>query len=132
MVTGELGAFPRASLSHLPTPLEEAPRLTDRLAGAAAELLGVSAPLMDDVRFDDVCLGDGYGIPNDAVWRAIDPFGRTTGLALDPVYSGKAAAAMLDWISSERIAADEHVVFVHTGGMPGLFGYAPDAIVNVA
>lgn len=38
MVTGALGAFPRASLSHLPTPLEEAPRLTDRLGGPAIQV----------------------------------------------------------------------------------------------
>ena len=43
---------------------------------------------------------------------------------LDPVYTGKVAAALVEWAG--HFAPDDHVVFLHTGGMPGLYGYAPE------
>lgn len=121
-----LGWHCRIDIACVSHPAPEAEATVRKLAAETAALLGVDPPSFEHVRFDDVSLGAGYGVPDDAVWRAIELVGSTTGIALDPVYSGKTAAAMLDWISSGRIAADEHVVFLHTGGMPGLFGYAPE------
>ena len=60
------------------------------------------------------------------MWAAVRLFARTEGITLDPVYSGKAAAAMVDMIRNGEIGADETIVFVHTGGVPGLFAYAPE------
>ena len=70
-------------------------------------------------------------MPTDGVWEAIGLFGRTEGITLDPVYTGKAAAALIDAIRTGDIEPDETVVFVHTGGLPALFGYAPELVVAI-
>jgi D-cysteine desulfhydrase family pyridoxal phosphate-dependent enzyme len=103
-----------------------------RLAGEAAELLGVQAPGIDHVRVTDRALGPGYGVPTEETWEAIRLFGRTEGITLDPVYTGKAAVALVAAVRSGEISAAETVVFLHTGGLPGLFGYAPELIAAVS
>ena len=50
-------------------------------------------------------------------------FGKLEGLILDPVYSGKAAAGLIGLTRSGRFGTDDSVLFVHTGGWPGLFAY---------
>lgn len=95
-------------------------------AGLAAKELGVDAPTLDHVEVDDSALGEGYGIPSDEVWSALRLFARTEGLVLDPVYTGKAAAALVT-----GVRPDETIVFVHTGGVPAVFGYAPEAVVEL-
>ena len=50
-------------------------------------------------------------------------FARTEGLLLDPVYSGKGAAGLIDLIRKGRFGKTENVIFLHTGGAPGLFAY---------
>lgn len=80
----------------------------------------------------------GYLVAADELIGQLADRGIDAARVVVPCSSGGTAAglvlgkSMLGWISAGRIAADEHVVFVHTGGMPGLFGYAPDAIVNLA
>ncbi|WP_410621732.1 D-cysteine desulfhydrase family protein [Amycolatopsis sp. cmx-8-4] len=110
-----------ACVSH---PLDEATQNLRELTSGAAKLLGVDPPSLDHVRLGDATLGPGYGIPTDAVWDALRLFGRTEGVVLDPVYTGKVAAALVEWAG--HFAPDDHVVFLHTGGMPGLYGYAPE------
>lgn len=100
------------------------------LLADAADMLGVHTPSLDRVSFDDSVLGAGYGIPDERVWRAIRLVGTMTGIPLDPVYSGKAAALLIDTVSERR--GDAPVVFLHTGGMPGLFGYASEASAELA
>ncbi|MEV0294401.1 D-cysteine desulfhydrase family protein [Nocardia sp. NPDC050710] len=100
----------------------------DRLVGDAATLLGVRSPVLDHVQVTDRALGEGYGMTTAAVWDAIRLFGRTEGITLDPVYTGKTAAALIDAIRGAEIPASETVVFLHTGGLPGLFGYVPELI----
>ncbi|UOX86826.1 D-cysteine desulfhydrase family protein [Amycolatopsis sp. FBCC-B4732] len=110
-----------ACVSH---PLDEATENLRVLTTGAAELLGLEPPSFDHVRLGDSTLGPGYGIPTDAVWDALRLFGRTEGVVLDPVYTGKVAAALVEWAG--HFAPDDHVVFLHTGGMPGLYGYGPE------
>jgi D-cysteine desulfhydrase len=102
-----------------------------RLTREAADLLGVPDPVLD-VKVTDRALGPGYGVPTEQTWEAIRLFGRTEGITLDPVYTGKAGAALIDAVRSGEIGADETVVFLHTGGLPGLFGYAPELIDAVS
>lgn len=96
------------------------------LRAGAANLLGVEPVSPHHLSMTDATLGPGYGIPTAAVWNALRVFGRTEGIVLDPVYTGKVAAALVDWKDHLHVDPDEHIVFVHTGGMPGLFGYAPE------
>jgi D-cysteine desulfhydrase family pyridoxal phosphate-dependent enzyme len=79
-----------------------------------------------DIDVTDRAVGPGYGVPTEEMWDAVRLFASTEGITLEPVYNGKAAAAMVDMIRNGEIGADETVVFLHTGGLPGLFAYAPD------
>jgi D-cysteine desulfhydrase family pyridoxal phosphate-dependent enzyme len=69
----------------------------------------------------------GYGVVTTAERDAVRLFARTEGLLLDPVYTGRAAAGMIDLIRQGHFRKDESVLFWHTGGQPALFAdkYAP-------
>ena len=69
----------------------------------------------------DAFVGPGYGAPTRAAEEAIALFGARAGVILDPVYTGKAAAAMIAWVREGRVPPGAHVVFLHTGGHPALF-----------
>ena len=66
-------------------------------------------------------MGPHYAAPTLACESAIRLLARTEGIFLDPVYSGKAFAALLDWLRQGRFPAHETIVFWHTGGTPALF-----------
>jgi D-cysteine desulfhydrase family pyridoxal phosphate-dependent enzyme len=93
------------------------------LATSVAEALGTEAVDPADVSVDGSFRGGGYGLPTPAMWAALDAWARTEGVVLDPVYSGKAAAARAGWAADGRLAGGA-TVFLHTGGSPGLFAYA--------
>ncbi|PZM14903.1 D-cysteine desulfhydrase family protein [Rhizobium tubonense] len=69
-------------------------------------------------------LGGGYGMPTSDMVEAIRIVGRSEGLLLDPVYGGKAFAGLLSDIENEVIAPGSNVLFLMTGGSPGLYAYA--------
>lgn len=68
-------------------------------------------------------LGEGYGVPTSEMRAAVALLARTEGILLDPVYTGKAMAGMIALITNGEVSADETVLFLHTGGYPGLFAY---------
>lgn len=68
-------------------------------------------------------VGQGYGIPAESTIDAIETFARTEGILLDPVYTGKGAAGLIDLVRSGHFAGHDNVVFLHTGGAQGLAGY---------
>ncbi len=68
--------------------------------------------------------GPAYGVPHAATWDAIALAGRLEALVLDPVYTGKALAGLIAVIKERRWTNRDNVVFVHTGGTPGVFAYA--------
>jgi L-cysteate sulfo-lyase len=95
-----------------------------KLACATAEKLGCPGVVArEDVVANTDYVGEGYGIPTQACLDAIETFARLEGLLLDPVYSGKGAAGLIDLIGKGAFAGDENIVFLHTGGAVGLFGY---------
>jgi len=67
--------------------------------------------------------GEAYGVPTAGTLEAIRLAARTEGLILDPVYTGKAMACLIAHIREGQFTRDDTVVFVHTGGTPGLFAY---------
>jgi D-cysteine desulfhydrase len=71
-------------------------------------------------------LGGGYGVVGDAERESISLLARTEGLFLDPVYTGRAMAGLIDLIRRGELSGGETVVFLHTGGVPALFAYAED------
>jgi D-cysteine desulfhydrase family pyridoxal phosphate-dependent enzyme len=86
----------------------------------AAALAGRAAPTGLAV-VDHDHFGDDYGSPTESGRDAVDLTARMEGLVLDPVYSGKAMAAFMSARRDGRVAADQRVVFLHTGGLPALF-----------
>jgi L-cysteate sulfo-lyase len=87
--------------------------LLGRQVDAACEALSVT----------DRTVGPGYGIPTDAVIDAVKRTAQLEGLLLDPVYTGKAMAALFDLVRRGRFNSGDQVVFWHTGGAPALFAY---------
>lgn len=69
----------------------------------------------------DKYFGAGYGLDTPESLAAIDLSARTEGLFLDPVYTAKAMAGLLDWIRQDKFSADDNVLFWHTGGQLALF-----------
>ena len=63
--------------------------------------------------------------------EALKLVAKTEAIILDPVYTSKAMAGLIDHIRQGRIGKNEVVVFLHTGGMPALFAYADDLELNV-
>ncbi len=75
------------------------------------------------VFINDCFIGSGYGVANEGVYETIRLLARTEGVILDPVYTGKAFQGMLNDIASGVFSDCENIVFVHTGGVFGLFPY---------
>jgi len=66
-----------------------------------------------------------YGVPNEEGMEAVKLLARLEGIFLDPVYTGKAMAGLIDGIAQNRFRRQGPIVFVHTGGAPALFAYHP-------
>ena len=93
-------------------------------ANQTLQLIDPSLRVSDDaISIDEAQLGSGYGIPTDSMRAAVRLMASTEGLLLDPVYSGKAFAGLLDNVSTGRYAAGQKVLFIMSGGLPGLFAY---------
>jgi 1-aminocyclopropane-1-carboxylate deaminase/D-cysteine desulfhydrase-like pyridoxal-dependent ACC family enzyme len=97
-------------------------REVSQLASAAGEKLGQSIEVTpaDVLANADYC-GAGYGVVTEREREAIRLFAEYEGLLLDPVYTGRAAAGMIDLIRKGFFEPSETVLFLHTGGQPALF-----------
>ena len=93
------------------------------IAADCSRRLDIAAP--DESSFDLVSdyAAPGYGLPNPGTIEAIKLLATLEGIFLDPVYSGKAMAGLIDMIRKGRFTRDETIVFIHTGGAPALFAY---------
>ena len=95
------------------------------LATEAARLLGTELSFArDDVPVHGGFIGAGYGIPSPEGAEAIQKVGRTEGLLLDPVYTGKAMAGYLGSLARGKFNHHGTVIFIHTGGGPAFFAGA--------
>jgi L-cysteate sulfo-lyase len=83
----------------------------------------VAAPAPNDILVDGSQRGLAYGVPTPAMLEAVGLLARSEGLLLDPVYSGKAFAGLLADVRAGRHAPGSDVLFVMTGGAPGLYAY---------
>jgi 1-aminocyclopropane-1-carboxylate deaminase/D-cysteine desulfhydrase-like pyridoxal-dependent ACC family enzyme len=108
----------------------------DRAAEWVASLTNGLARLLDlptriraaSIVNSDAAAGPAYGVPSPATIDAIRLLAEEEGLLLDPVYSAKGMAGLLDWIRGGRIRSGQTVVFMHTGGLPALFVYADQVL----
>ena len=103
-------------------PEEWLKKNVSRLASDASEKLGerIEFTQADVLANADYC-GAGYGVLTDAEREAVRLFAKYEGVLLDPVYTGRAAAGMIDLIRKGFFKKDETVLFWNTGGQPALF-----------
>jgi D-cysteine desulfhydrase len=98
--------------------------LVFKLARETAALAGIDGELPRDAV---VCFGDyvgpGYSLPTAGMVEAVKLLARTEAVLLDPVYTGKAMAGLIDQVRKGFFKKGENVVFVHTGGSPALYAY---------
>ncbi len=85
--------------------------------------IGMSASLAKDrVITHDGYYGEGYGIANQATIEAVNQCAKLEGLLLDPVYTGKGMAGLIDLAKQDKLGSN--ILFLHTGGSQGLFAYS--------
>jgi L-cysteate sulfo-lyase len=107
-------------------PIKKARAVTTDLAVRTLALIDpASAFVLGDIVVTDGQLGEGYGVPTDAMFEAVQLVARSEGLLLDPVYGGKAFAGFIAAIREGAWPNEEPLLFVMTGGLPGLFAYEP-------
>jgi 1-aminocyclopropane-1-carboxylate deaminase/D-cysteine desulfhydrase-like pyridoxal-dependent ACC family enzyme len=99
------------------------------VANQTAELLGFPHRLTAadiDIRQDYI--GPSYGAVTPAGREALDLLARTEGILLDPSYTSKAMAGLIDDVRQGRVARDKPLVFLHTGGTPAVFAYRDELV----
>jgi len=98
------------------------PSRTAGIANETARALGLDLAVTEEeiVNFGDF-VGAGYGVPSAEGTEAVKLFARTEGVILDPIYTGKAAAALAAHVRDGRFGEEDVIVFVHTGGTPANF-----------
>lgn len=105
-------------------PREKQEQNVWRLAQQTLELLGVEGELpRESVKANSDYVGEGYGLPTSSMLEALQLLAQHEGILLDPVYSGKGFAGLIGLIREGAFRKGENVVFIHTGGSAGLFGY---------
>lgn len=109
------------SVSRKSRPLRE---IAAENANGSARLIGVEeAFTADDLTVYDEYYGERYGVPSEAGNAAVLTAARSEALILDPVYTGKAMSGLIDLARKRAIDTDRTVVFIHTGGAPGLMAF---------
>ena len=103
-----------------------------QIANDAATRLGIETqlgPTALDVSEEYV--GAGYGIPSPGCLEAIALLARTEGILLDPSYSAKSMAGLIDHVRQGRFSSNQNIVFIHTGGTPALFAYSEQLATDI-
>jgi len=101
----------------------QAPRVLARCS-ELSELLGTPEYVTtDDIILNDVPLAPGYGLLNPLTIEALNLAASLEGLLLDPVYTGKAMAGVIDRVRTNAYDNSVNILFLHTGGQPALFAY---------
>jgi D-cysteine desulfhydrase family pyridoxal phosphate-dependent enzyme len=96
-----------------------------RIANEASELAGIGIRVTaDDLVTDQGYIGAGYGIPTPECIEAIQLLAECEGILLDPVYTAKAMACLIDHARTGQLDPATPVMFLHTGGVPALFAHA--------
>jgi D-cysteine desulfhydrase len=126
MVVGMKGVNARIPISgvNVSRLKEVQEQIVYKLALETAEKLGVEKYISkDDVICFDEYVGPGYSLPTDSMIEAVKLFSKHEAILLDPVYSGKAAAGLIDLVRKDHFPAGSNVMFLHTGGSPALYAY---------
>ncbi|MFN4259394.1 MAG: 1-aminocyclopropane-1-carboxylate deaminase/D-cysteine desulfhydrase [Gemmataceae bacterium] len=103
-----------------------------------AEIANQTAALLDlphrltaaDIDATEDYVGPAYGCVTPEGRAALDTLARTEGILLDPSYTAKTMAALIDDVRQRRLPTDAHAVFVHTGGLPAVFAYRDELMAD--
>lgn len=102
----------------------DAPKDLAEVGNATAALLGLPHRITaEDIDIREDYIGEGYGVVTPGSREALALLARTEGVLLDPVYTSKAMAGLIDDARHGRLSDKDQVVFIHTGGTPALFAY---------
>ena len=122
--------YPVHNILPIHWPWDEKQDLS-QIANESAKLLDLPVSVSpEEISIDGSYVGEGYGIPTPECMEAVQLLARTEGILLDPSYTGKAMAGLIDHVRAGRYSASQHLVFVHTGGTPALFANR-DALVTM-
>jgi D-cysteine desulfhydrase len=126
LVTGFYGnnaGIPVIGINVSRTKEDQEPLVYD-LVRKTAEHVGIEAAIPREAV---LCFGEyvgaGYSLPTDSMVEAVKLLARSEGILMDPVYTGKAMAGLVDLVRQGYFDADENILFVHTGGSPALYAY---------
>jgi D-cysteine desulfhydrase len=126
LVTGFYGNnanIPVIGINVSRTKEDQEPLVYDLIQETAAHV-GIRAEIPREAV---VCFGDyvgpGYSLPTPLMVEAVKLLARSEGILLDPVYTGKAMAGLVDLVRKGYFKSDENILFVHTGGSPALYAY---------
>ncbi|TIH20203.1 D-cysteine desulfhydrase [Marinifilum sp. JC120] len=98
--------------------------IVHKLAVETAERVGVKGGIpAEAIECFDSYVGPGYSLPTDSMVEAVKLLASTEGILLDPVYSGKAMAGLVDLVRKGHFPEGSNVLFLHTGGSPALYAY---------
>jgi len=100
-----------------------------QLVKQTAAHVGIGSAIPRDavLCFDDY-VGPGYSLPTPQMAEAVRMLARLEGILMDPVYTGKAVAGLIDLVRKGYFKKDENILFVHTGGSPALYVYMKDIL----
>ena len=124
LVAGTITYLPGTKILGISVDEKEAD-LKERVYKLSNQLfreLGEKSEIPQDlILVDDRFIGEGYGIMNEMDKEAIHVFAKLEGIFLDPVYTGRAGAGLMDLVKSGYFQKHEKILFWHTGGTPALF-----------
>ncbi|NLN77632.1 MAG: D-cysteine desulfhydrase family protein [Armatimonadetes bacterium] len=99
-------------------------KIVERVAPEATELLGIDLPIdASQIHVEDCYYGERYGVASEAGNAAVLEMAQSEAIVLDPIYTGKAMSGLMDMARRKLIDTDRTVIFLHTGGGPGLFAF---------
>lgn len=102
---------------------EEQARIVGSLLRDVLVTLKYAGPSTSEITVLDNYIGSGYSMPTREMIEAVTLVARSEGILLDPVYTGKAMAGLVDQVRRGRFGRSENVLFLHTGGTPALYVY---------
>jgi len=122
-MNGVSGGIPISGI-NVSRPKDVQEEIVYKLAVETAEKLGIKTGVArEDIVCFDQYVGPGYSLPTDSMVEAVKLFAKTEAILLDPVYSGKAAAGLVDLVRKGHFSKGSNVLFLHTGGSPALYAY---------
>ncbi|HFT3574038.1 TPA: D-cysteine desulfhydrase [Klebsiella quasipneumoniae] len=125
LVVGLEQLMPQAELIGVTVSRAVADQLPKVVALQQAVANSLELQAKADIILWDDYFAPGYGTPNEEGMAAVKLLAQLEGILLDPVYTGKAMAGLIDGITQKRFKDEGPILFVHTGGAPALFAYHP-------